>query len=114
MGPQQITMPAHLMDDCVHMQNNNQRTLFADFSAVAENSGTYTAMDYADIADHLNKRWQIAERSGLSGEAAEAQEYLLKMPARIRKIAEKSYQRRKKSPKTATFSWIYEREVGIW
>lgn len=111
---QQITMPAHLMDDCFHMDNNNQRTLFADFSAVAENSGTYTAMDYADISDHLNKRWRVAERSGLSGEAAEAQEYVLKMPARIRKIAEKSYQRRKKSPKTAKFSWIYEREVGIW
>jgi acyl-[acyl-carrier-protein] desaturase len=44
-----------------------------DFSAVAERTGTYTAFDYADIVEHLVQRWKIAERSGLSGEAAEAQ-----------------------------------------
>lgn len=113
MIKQQIVMPAHLMDDSEHFQREG-RTLFSDFSACAENSGTYTAMDYADITEHLNNRWKIADREGLSGEAAEAQEYLMNMPARIRKLAERGYTRRKKSPKTASFSWIYDRPVEFW
>jgi acyl-[acyl-carrier-protein] desaturase len=39
-----------------------------DFSSVAEKTGTYTAMDYADIMEHLVKRWRVAERNDLTGE----------------------------------------------
>ena len=39
-----------------------------DFSSVAEKTGTYTAFDYADIMEHLSKRWKLAERSDLTGE----------------------------------------------
>lgn len=39
-----------------------------DFSSVAEKTGTYTAFDYADIMEHLTKRWKLAERSDLTGE----------------------------------------------
>jgi pimeloyl-ACP methyl ester carboxylesterase len=49
---------------------------------------TYTAYDYADITNHLIKRWKIADLEGLSGEAAAAQEYLMKQPARIRRLAD--------------------------
>lgn len=28
-------------------------------------------MDYADIMEHLNKRWRVAERSDLTGEVRE-------------------------------------------
>ncbi|GFH33636.1 uncharacterized protein HaLaN_33034, partial [Haematococcus lacustris] len=49
---------------------------------------------------------------GLSGEAAEAQEYLVKLPDRIRKLAERS-QVRKKKGLTANFSWIFNREVVL-
>ena len=37
----QIVMPAHLMNDNEHMQNNS-RNLFKDFSSVAQATGTYT------------------------------------------------------------------------
>jgi acyl-[acyl-carrier-protein] desaturase len=53
---------------------------------------------------------QVADRSGLSGEAAEAQEYVVKLPDRIRKLAERA-QARKKKGATAKFSWVFEREV---
>jgi hypothetical protein len=43
-----------------------------DFSAVAERTGTYTAMDYADIMEHLNERWKIGERNDLTGEVSAA------------------------------------------
>jgi hypothetical protein len=58
----QIVMPAHLMDDNQHSSANAGRNLFADFSGVAERTGTYTAFDYADIMDHLVTRWRIPER----------------------------------------------------
>jgi hypothetical protein len=51
------------------------RPLFDDFSTVAERVGVYTASDYADIMEHLIKRWEVEGRE-LSGEAAEAQVYL--------------------------------------
>lgn len=113
MVKKQIAMPAHLMTDGVHMQREG-RSLFADFSSVAENTGTYTAMDYADITEYLNKKWDIENQDNLTGEAAEAQEYLMKMPSRIRKLAERSYTRRKKKSTSAKFSWIYDREVEFW
>jgi hypothetical protein len=41
-----------------------------DFSSVAEKTGTYTAFDYADIMEHLGKRWKLADRSDLTGEVS--------------------------------------------
>ncbi|GFH09103.1 stearoyl-ACP-desaturase, partial [Haematococcus lacustris] len=54
----------------------------------------------------------MRKQIGLSGEAAEAQEYLVKLPDRIRKLAERS-QVRKKKGLTANFSWIFNREVVL-
>ena len=58
-------MPAHLMDDGQHKARTG-RDLFSDFAAVAERSGVYTAEDYADIMEHLIKRWEINSMTGLS------------------------------------------------
>jgi hypothetical protein len=109
-----IVMPAHLMDDGEHGAKNAGRNLFSDFSAVAESTGTYTAFDYSDIMEHLIKRWTIAERSFGSGEAAEAQEYLVKLPDRIRKLSERAAARRAKAshPKS-NFSWVFDRTVQL-
>lgn len=56
MMRKQIVMPAHLMTDLVHEQNNSGRNLFADFSDVAQRLGVYTAQDYAGIMEHLVRR----------------------------------------------------------
>nr|AGF90968.1 chloroplast stearoyl-ACP-desaturase [Chlamydomonas sp. ICE-L] len=109
MMKKQIVMPAHLMDDNVHKANTG-RNLFADFSAVAERTGTYTAFDYADIMDHLIKRWHIADLSVGAGDAAASQEYVLKLPNRIRKLAERANARKDKGKKS-NFSWVFGREV---
>jgi len=111
MMRKQIVMPAHLMDDMEH-EARNKRNLFADFSAVAERTGTYTAFDYADIVEHLVQRWKVTELKGLSGDAAEAQEYVAKLPDRIRKLAERA-QARKKKGMTSNFSWVFNREVVL-
>lgn len=74
----------------------------------------YTANDYASIMEHLVGRWEIEGRQGLSSEAAEAQEYLAKLPNRIRKLSERSMARRKKAPVVhGKFSWVYDRPVQL-
>jgi acyl-[acyl-carrier-protein] desaturase len=119
MMKKQIIMPAHLMNDNQHKANTG-RDLFDDFSSVAENVGVYTAQDYADIMEHLIKRWDIEKRA-LSGEAAEAQDYVCRLPTRVRRLAERSSARKKKNMMAekagqagqAQFSWLFNREVNL-
>ena len=111
MMKKQIVMPAHLMDDGEHKARTG-RDLFADFATVADSTGTYTAEDYASIMEHLIKRWNIADVNCESGEAAAAQEFLMKQPARIRKLAEFGARKTaKKAPVPESFSWIFGRTV---
>eukprot|EP00879_Flechtneria_rotunda_P012149 GHRR01012689.1.p1 GENE.GHRR01012689.1~~GHRR01012689.1.p1 ORF type:complete len:232 (+),score=65.15 GHRR01012689.1:1155-1850(+) len=113
MMRKQIVMPAHLMDDGEHTAVKG-RNLFVDFSSVAEKTSTYTAMDYADIMEHLNKKWRVAERDDLTGEACEAADYLVKLPDRIRKLTERANARKQKSKGQSTpFSWVFDREVTL-
>ena len=42
MMKKQIVMPAHMMDDNIHLGRTG-RNIFQDFSTVAESTGTYTA-----------------------------------------------------------------------
>lgn len=103
-----ITMPAEEMTDGV---NPN---LYADFSEVAQRLGVYTAIDYADILEHLNKRWELESVDGLSAEAEKERDYLCKLPERFRKLAERSMNKKKKATEDAldnkkAFSWIFGR-----
>eukprot|EP01024_Parvocaulis_polyphysoides_P042069 TRINITY_DN3854_c0_g3_i4.p1 TRINITY_DN3854_c0_g3~~TRINITY_DN3854_c0_g3_i4.p1 ORF type:complete len:404 (-),score=66.68 TRINITY_DN3854_c0_g3_i4:386-1597(-) len=112
MMKKQVVMPAHLMDDCEH-KNRTGRTLFSDFSKVAERLEVYTAFDYADIMQFLVRRWKIAEIKNLSGEAQQAQDYVCRLPSRIRKLAERSAERKSKQYQEESFSWIYGRPVQL-
>ena len=62
---------------------------FKKFSVVAERSGIYTPLDYADILDNLLKSWDIEHLKGLSDRAEAAQQYLCSLPERYRKVAER-------------------------
>jgi acyl-[acyl-carrier-protein] desaturase len=106
MMKKNIVMPAHLMYDG---ENPN---LWDQFSGVAENIGVYTAEDYATIVEFLNRKWTLADRSFDTGEAAAAQEYLIALPDRIRRLgAAASKRKARKGPSIAKISWIYDRPV---
>merc|ERR1712118_135867 len=60
------------------------RSLFADFSSVAESLGVYDADDYAEVVEHLVKRWDINNVKGLSAEGQEAQDFIMPLAGRIR------------------------------
>ncbi len=81
MMKRKITMPAVLMYDGV------DEHLFAKFSKVAQQTGVYTAGDYADIVDDLVRTWNVERLSGLSDLAAKAQDYVCGLAERYRKMA---------------------------
>ncbi|KAK9806086.1 hypothetical protein WJX72_000534 [[Myrmecia] bisecta] len=113
-----ITMPAHLMDDGWHAAHNSGRHLFADYSSVAERIGVYTAYDYADIVEHLVKKWKVDELTCLSAEGLMQQEFLCKHADRIRRLAFLHEERRKREQargrlRTGQFSWVKQRGVAL-
>lgn len=113
MMRKQIIMPAHLMNDMEHATRNPGRKLFDDFSDVAEKLGVYNAEDYCAIMEHLVDRWEVKSQK-VSGEAAEAQEYLCKLPDRFRKLAERAATRKAKvAQKPVSFSWIFNNELVL-
>lgn len=115
MMRKKIVMPAHNMDDGVHGAANGGRNLFEDFSAVAEQLEVYTPRDYCSIMDHLIDRWNVPNLVGLTPEAEEAQQYLCKLPERIRSISDRKTSRllAKNQPKSIAFSWLFDRTVPV-
>lgn len=107
MMKKKISMPAHLMYD------GRDDNLFEHFSLVAQRLGVYTASDYADILQHLVRRWKVEELTGLSGEGRKAQEFVCTLVPRIRRIEERAQGRAKKGGETMRFSWIHDREVVL-
>ncbi|CAM0943597.1 unnamed protein product [Alopecurus aequalis] len=112
MMRRRITMPASLMDDGCHRPSSD---LFADYAAVAQQAGVYTASDYRDIVEHLIKRWRVEELGdGLSGEGRRAQEFVCELPNKIRRLEERTLNRSARRPTTsAPFSWIFDRPVLV-
>lgn len=105
----QIVMPAEQMTD------GKDEKLYENFSNVAQRLGVYTAIDYADIIDHLVKTWDLEHIEGLSAEAEKEREYLCKLPKRYRKLAERSMNKKKKATEDEeplqSFNWIYGRKA---
>jgi acyl-[acyl-carrier-protein] desaturase len=78
-----IPMPAK------NMSSSSNSELFRDFSEVAQAIDIYNAKDYADIMNQLNNDWEISKRSVNSEEAIKAQEYLMDLPGRYLRLAER-------------------------
>ena len=80
-----ITMPA------MHLRESfeTKGTLFDKFSEVAQRAGVYTSFDYVDIMRKLNSAWSIDKITGLTAEAEKARAYLMKLPERMERIAER-------------------------
>jgi len=101
----QIVMPAELMTDGKDPQ------IYEKFSSIAQRLGVYTALDYADIIDHLVQHWEIEGLTGLSSEGEKEQEYLCRLPTRFRKLAERSMNKKKdEEPVRQSFGWLFDRK----
>lgn len=102
----QIVMPAELMTD------GSDPKLYENFSTVAQRLEVYTAIDYAEIIEHLVNHWKLGELTGLSPEAEKEQEYICRLPTRYRKLAERSMNKKKTEEyEPQSFSWIFNRKA---
>jgi acyl-[acyl-carrier-protein] desaturase len=100
MMKKKIVMPAHLMSEFDGVKKN----IYSQFSDAAQRIGVYTSKDYVAILESLLDEWKIATVSGLNGAAAKAQDYVLNLPDRLTKVAE-----RIKLPELEyKFSWVNE------
>lgn len=104
-----IVMPAELLRESGGWPGE----AYEKFADVAQTLEVYTTEDYLEILESLIQYWGIADIKGLSPEAEEAQEFILGLPKRLRKIVEN---RAAKNPKTADdppkhkFKWIIPNE----
>lgn len=82
MMRKKIVMPAHMMRE----SGQKAGELWGHFSDAAQRCMVYTAQDYIDILKDLLEDWKIEHVSNLNESAQKAQEYLMKLPARLQRI----------------------------
>ncbi|WP_445954969.1 acyl-ACP desaturase [Yeosuana sp.] len=98
MMKQKITMPAVFLREA----GNKIGTAFDEFSNTAQRIGVYTSRDYIDILEKLIARWEIDKITNLSEEAEKARDYLMKLPERMLRLAD-----RVKIPENSfQFKWV--------
>ncbi len=99
MMRKKIVMPAHLLREA----GVNMGVTFDHFSNAAQRLGVYTAIDYVDILRELLVEWNIESLKGLNEAGERARDYVMKLPDRLIRIAE-----RMKTPELEyKFSWIH-------
>lgn len=99
MMRKKIVMPAHFLRE----SGGPQGGAFAHFSDAAQRLDVYTALDYVDILKELISEWKIDQVSGLNEQGEKARDYLMKLPDRLIRLAD-----RIKIPDLQyKFKWIY-------
>ncbi len=99
MMRKKIVMPAHFLQE---MGSKIGQT-FGHFTDAAQRLGVYTALDYVDILKQLVVEWNIESLKDLDDAGEKARDYLVNLPNRLSKIAE-----RMKNPTIDyKFNWIH-------
>lgn len=99
MMRKKIVMPAHFLRELGTMIGQT----FGHFTDAAQRLGVYTAVDYVDILRSLIEEWEIESRQDLNEAGEKARDYIMKLPDRLLRIAE-----RMKNPGLEyKFSWIH-------
>lgn len=85
MMKKKIVMPAQFIRE----SGEEMGTAFENFSNAAQRLGVYTTYDYIEILQKLNEYWEIDKISSLNDQAERARDYLMKLPDRMSRIAER-------------------------
>lgn len=85
MMRKKIVMPAQF----VRESGEAIGTAFENFSNAAQRLGVYTTHDYIDIMRKLISYWEIDKLNELTATAEKARDYLMKLPDRMARIAER-------------------------
>ncbi|MBZ9730262.1 acyl-ACP desaturase [Salegentibacter sp. JZCK2] len=98
MMKRKIVMPAQFLRE----SGQGIAEAFENFSNAAQRLGVYTTYDYIEILEKLNAYWEIDKMRSLTDEAEKARDYLMKLPDRMRRIAD-----RMSIPQDQhTFKWV--------
>lgn len=98
MMRKKIVMPAHFL----RQSGEKIGATFSHFSDAAQRLGVYTSLDYTQILESLIKEWNIANIPGINDAAEKARDYIMALPERFRRIAERGL----KAPLEYEFNWI--------
>ncbi len=85
MMRKKIVMPAQFLRE----SGNKIASAFEDFSDAAQRLGVYTTYDYIEILEKLNSYWEIEKLNSLTDEAEKARDYLVRLPDRMKRVAER-------------------------
>src|SRR5690606_34288801 len=85
MMRKKIVMPAHFLREVGTMIGQT----FGHFTDAAQRLGVYTAVDYVDILQSLIEEWEIESRKDLNEAGEKARDYLMRLPDRLIRIAER-------------------------
>lgn len=103
MMKKKITMPAIFLRE----SGGKIGTAFEEFSNTAQKIGVYTARDYVDILNKLINTWEIDKITNLTDEAEKARDYLMKLPSRMIRVAERMVV----PDNNYKFKWVEESRV---
>lgn len=98
MMRKKIVMPAHFLRETGVKIGQT----FSHFSDAAQRLGVYTTYDYIDILDSLLADWKIDAITDLDDAGQRARDYVMALPNRLRRIAERTKIPTLEYP----FSWI--------
>jgi acyl-[acyl-carrier-protein] desaturase len=84
---------------------------FADMSEVLRRANIFGTRQYQKILEELLAFWEIGTLTGLSAAGRQAQEKLMKLPARLARMAD--YVDAKTIKRTFGFDFIYHRSIEI-
>ena len=84
---------------------------FDDMSEVVRRAGIFCARQYQEIVEELLEFWQIGALTGLSSVGREAQDKLMKVPARLARVAD--FQDAKSAVRDFRFDFIYNRSIRV-
>jgi acyl-[acyl-carrier-protein] desaturase len=101
MMRKKIVMPASF----IRQSGEKMGETFAHFSDAAQRLGIYTSLDYTQILESLIKEWDIANICNITDKAEKARDYLMALPARFMRLAERGGL--KPTPIEYKFNWIY-------
>ncbi|MCU0341388.1 MAG: acyl-ACP desaturase [Spirosomaceae bacterium] len=98
MMRKKIVMPAHFLRE----SGMEVGKAFGHFTDAAQRLGVYTTHDYISILQQLLDEWKIGQLTDLTDTAEKAQEYLMRLPDRLMRVAD-----RVKTPELEyQFKWI--------
>ena len=84
---------------------------FRDFADVVRRAGIYGPREYLKIVEEQVRFWKIESMTGLRELGRIAQEKILGIPERLKKVAE--YVESKSGSKTFSFELVFHREFAM-